>query len=322
MTYTTSIPSTIVASNVTARLHCAHSTHLFSHPLCEEQSPLKRVANLAFHILTLGIPLATYHGISCCYPRRPFEQENGNLQSIGVISIQQNKSIKSYSTLGQEALKFARIELKKHPEITPTQFSAGWNDPSTTNQPINQEIARLTTLFWDIGENFEKLIKKNRENPWSNQEVINTADTLMKIGYAISNMTLDDLESFTEMLSSKGENRTFANALTAQDSYQYRTFFFCTTTYHWLRGAISWDPYDQGDELYFCETVPESHAALFYQQGTIQHSWNTLYNDYCNRVRSYVNEEELMKADGRHIAWTKPDAGVITFRSFPCPQPT
>jgi hypothetical protein len=245
--------------------------------------------------------------------------------TAGINSVQQNKDIKPYSILGQKALGFARKKLKEHPELAPRKFSSGYNSDET-NQPINQEIALLTTLYWDVAfKNFKNLMKQNKENPWSNQEVIQAADECMKIAYAISNLTLDDLKLFTETLSSKGDNRTYAKALTRQDSYQYRTFYHCTNAYHWLRGEIAWRTNshnkDQGG-LFHPRSISETHASAFYQKGTIQNSWHELYNNYCDRVRLYVNEEELQRADNRHFMWTKKDTGVKSFSSAPDTQPT
>jgi len=80
---------------VTANQSCAHSSHLFLDPLCENQSLLQRIVNVAFHILTLGIPLAIYHVMSCCYSRTASTQENGNIQATAVNSVQQALSTPS-----------------------------------------------------------------------------------------------------------------------------------------------------------------------------------------------------------------------------------
>ncbi len=323
--------------NAFANDYCIHSHHLFAHPLCENQPLLKRIANVVFHVLTLGIPLAVYH-VYCALSnywanKGDIEQENGDIQAIGVNAVQQNKDIKPYSKLGREALEFARKKLEEHPEITPTQFGSGWNGVNGTNQPVNQEIARLHTLYWDVVfKNFEDLMKQNKDNPWSNQDVINAADECMKISYAISNLTLDDLKAFTEnLLSNKREKRTYAEALAKQDSYQYRTFYDCTNTYHWFRGGITWgtlpcwnDDDENEEGLIFPRghVIAPTHAEPFYEKGTIQNTWNSLYNDYCDRVRLYVKEDVLRKADNRHANWTKKDTGVKSFSRVPDTMPT
>lgn len=324
--YLIKLKNRLKISSISANVNCIHSSHLFSHPLCKDQSLIKRVANVAFHVLTLGIPLAIYHVIKCCFPKSHSKHGIGNLQTVGVNSVQQNKNTKPYSALGQDALDYARKKLEEHPEIAPTEFRAGWYGPSETNQPVNPEIALLTTLYWDIAfKEVEDLMKQNEKKPWSNQEVINAADACMKITYAISNLTLDDLESFTEKLSSKGDDRTFAEALTRQDSFLYRTFFHCTNAYHWFRSEIEWTtcPYDADQKgLFKPKSISEAHSSAFYQKGTVQNSWNKLYNDYCDRVRLYVNKDELESADGRFTHWTKNDTGISSFRSTPDSQPT
>jgi len=136
---------------------------------------------------------------------------------------------------------------------------------------------------------------------------------------------LEDLKPFTEQLKKdKGEERTYAKALARQDSYQYRTFYYCTNAYHWIRGGIVWD----GKQLEFplegpfgpMLPIPDTFAQLFYQEGTMQHSWNQLYNDYCNQVRSYVKEGDL--EDSRHVNWTVKDTAIKTFDRTPDSLPT
>ncbi len=42
-----------------------HYCHLFEKPLCKNQNLIIRIANMAFHIFTLGIPYVLYH--TTCY---------------------------------------------------------------------------------------------------------------------------------------------------------------------------------------------------------------------------------------------------------------
>lgn len=314
------------SSSIVANPSCTHHHHWFAHPLCEQQSAVQRIANIAFHILTLGIPLAIYHVISCCYSRITARQQNENLQAIAIRSVLLSKNAKPYTPLGQEALQFARSQWKEHPEIAPTPFTAGRYSPKQTYQPINQEIPYLNTLYLDAIKKFKELLKQNKEDPWNTQEVIDAADACMKIGYAISNLTLDELEPFTQDLASKGEERTYAKALCQQDAYPYRTFYYCTNIYHWLRGGITWGvrhrANDQEGLLFPAPPIPEAHAASFYQEGTLQNSWNELYNEYCDRIRLYVDEKELKSADNRHSTWTQKDTGVDKFTAVPDTQPT
>ncbi|MDP1879763.1 MAG: hypothetical protein Q8K60_02335, partial [Parachlamydiaceae bacterium] len=253
------------------------------------------------------------------------KQGSGDLQSIVQNSVEQDKSIKPYSDLGQKALDFARNKLKEHADITSHKFKSSRGGFALTNQPTNPEIALLTTLFWKLNGNLLELLKKNTKNPWSDQEIVTAADECMKIAYAISNLTLDDLKSFTEALFSKSdEDRTYAVALTRQDSYQYRTFYCCTNIYHMVRGEITWGPipWEKNKEDFYHPEISEVHAKTFYQNGTIQNSWNQLYNEYCDRIRMYVTEKNLGDSDTRHINWTKKDIGIQSFTPVPDTRPT
>jgi hypothetical protein len=232
-----------------------------------------------------------------------------------------------YPPIGQEALQFARKKLEEHPEILPYKFAAGWYAAEKTHQPVNPEIAHLTRLYWDVYyQALEEAIKKNKDDPWSKKEVIDAADNCIKIAYAISCLTLDDLPAFTENLAKKNIKRSFEEALTKQDSYLYRTFYFCTNAYHWARGGLIWraDFWNKDEEgLFYPEDgVSLNHANPYYENGTIQNRWNQLYNDYCDRIRKYVDESKLKEKDNRHINWTQKDTKDQKYFSKPDTQPT
>ncbi len=50
-----------MSSSVGVVASCGHVNHLFEGILCENLTLLEKIANVAFHILTLGIPLFIYH---------------------------------------------------------------------------------------------------------------------------------------------------------------------------------------------------------------------------------------------------------------------
>lgn len=66
--------------------------HFFHQPLCENQTLLRKICNIAFNILTLGIPLAIYHVIKCCFPKsfQQIKNENG-LQETAFKNVTLNK---------------------------------------------------------------------------------------------------------------------------------------------------------------------------------------------------------------------------------------
>lgn len=62
---------------------------MLSHPLCKEQSRLRRIANVAFHVLTLGIPLAIRHIIPCCFKASVSDSAAKEVQTQAVDSVKQ-----------------------------------------------------------------------------------------------------------------------------------------------------------------------------------------------------------------------------------------
>lgn len=98
-------------SSAPTKLWCISTSHLFSQPLCEDQSLLKRIVNVAFHVLTLGIPLAIYHTFSCCYAKGVSKLEDGNLQTTAINSVRQGNKDTPDSALNQEAVDHMQEEI-------------------------------------------------------------------------------------------------------------------------------------------------------------------------------------------------------------------
>lgn len=71
---------------------CSHSctAHVFLSPCCKKLNLIKKIAIVAFHILTLFIPFIISKVTSCCFPRSPVEPKKTgeNLQKTGVESVQ------------------------------------------------------------------------------------------------------------------------------------------------------------------------------------------------------------------------------------------
>jgi len=330
--------------SINDNLNCLNPNNLGADCPFEDQSALARIGNVALYVLMLAIPLVIYRITVCRRPKPSPVQIGGNLQAVGIGSVQQDKGIVpdsllrndsvqrhrdivQYSSLGSEALIFAREQLQGYRNSRPSIFSQGEFYQGKL-QPMNPEINLLEFLYEEITfKNFQNLVKQNETNPWASQKVIEAADECMKIAYAISNLTLDDLEVFTEARSCRGERLTYAKALTDQGAYLYRSFVRCTIAYHLFRGAIAWGRTtnyfgENIEKLTRPKVIPETHAIAFYQKGTIQSSWNELYNEYCARTRVYVDEEALRTADQRYCYWTEKDTGIESFYSVPDSLPT
>jgi hypothetical protein len=257
-------------------------TRFFQH----RQELLKKIAKIAFHVLTLGIPFL-YNKISCKF-----------FVKKGV-----------YSPVCQEAINLSMHILEKCP---------GTVEQDLRIQPRDSNIAKLATLYEIYGKRLkEKLIEE--KNDWNNAEVVTLADNFLKIAYVIGIRTLEE----TERELSLSEDRrlppgatTFADALSTPTSYQYLVISFPTLAYHWIRSAANVVKKGKEDMHFdYPKTISDKYAETFYQKGTPQNKWNELYNDYCRRLRLYLTHPK--KANNRLLLWTTTDTGVRKFYTLP-----
>lgn len=205
------------------------------------------------------------------------------------------KKVKPYSDLGRKALAFASSKINQ--DTTPCKFVR--LGASHFIQPKNQEIALLTTLYDNTEDKFNQLCKTTK-NPLQNEQVMQLADELIKISYAISNLTLDELELFTK------EDWNRCQVLTGQETCHYKTFFYCTIEYHHIRNMYN----------------EANLTPLFYNTDTVQNSWNQLYNDYCQRRQLYLDQSELEDRDKRFTNWTQKDTGITSYKPKPDTLPS
>lgn len=261
--------------------------------------------------------------------KKTFTKEELSLECKKILETCQNNKEKPYSKAGLEAIAFALEQLEKQPDTEPCELKNFWSKKKK-NEATNPVIPRLMTLYYAAyAVKFEEALKD--KDTWSMGNVVSSADDYMRMAFAISCLTLDDLEPFTNKLSSeKGNKISYANALARQDSYLYKTFYFCTLVYHWLRGRLEygvrskeeWGYQSEEGFQYLTTKIPEDHAKKFYDENLMMNRWRELYNEYCQRIRLYVNEEDLEKEDKRHVAWTKEDTGNSTFKREPDTLPT
>jgi hypothetical protein len=249
---------------------------------------------------------------------------------VGIVSttgIHRKKpnSLFPYSPLGEEALAFARKELRRcrgFHEIKPYT----WRIHSP---PINKEINLVYTLHSNATDALNKAIKKHqdKDEPWAEDEVIQAADNYMKLSYVLGCLTLDDLPAFTAELKRKGDFRTYAQALTKQDSYLYQTFFSSHLGYHWLRNKGGHTKDEITDPA--INRAYDTYVDEFYIPG-IKNDWRTLYNEYCARIRWYVPDspDGVMQPGGgfgkalRFARWAQKDENRSTFKLYPDSIPT
>jgi len=223
----------------------------------------------------------------------------------------------------EEALQFVQTLLEEKVETQPLPFVGG---RGRLKDPVDERITRLNALFCrEFRPRFETALQENEIDPWSQEAVIEAADACMKITYAIGIFMLEDLPRFIER-ENKG---TRESVLIDQSSYQYRAFFICPNFYHHVRAAVSFGVNPAKKLAYPKNThkkeiyhpldprgIPPSHVRPFYQEGTRQHKWNLLYNNYC----TLAGQEELLEK--RFSRWTQEDTGIKTFSPRPDTQPS
>ena len=290
-------------------------TSLFENPLKENITLTQRVTIIAFHVLTLGIPLAIYCAIDCCFPEGLLSLllPNSGVIETALEKLKKSRNIAHYSKLEQEALDFANQKLIEHADITP-RIEEG------LDKPVNLDILKLLTIGSDIyWRSLEKALKDNQDNSWSNEAVIKAYDECLKIAYAISVLTLEDLPAFAAKRPK--EDQALAKSLTSQRGYLSTTIYFCAAIYRHGRGGVVWlqKKRDSGVQ-YPAGLIPDAHSALFYQDGTIQSNWRELYNAYSDRIRMYVPEVELNQerpeGDVRLSRMTAKDLFKNTYKMF------
>ncbi len=297
---------------------CNHTPmgHQFYHVLCPTQSLTKRATIVAFGcLLLIGLLFTAYSTISkyLSTPPSPKKSSNPEIDEQATLDSAKNQPV-SQPEINEQAKRSKVDHLKSMEFVGKLMSSKTYN----TFQPVNREIATLATSYFDHIATFKTALKAYQNNhPWDQEEVLQAADLLMQTAYKVSCLTLEDLKPFTETLIEYGHHeRTYAQALTKQDSYQIHTSYYCTNVYHWIRAGIFWD----GNEVRY-PTVSEAYAHRFYKEGTRENSWNALYNDYCDQLRVYVNEEDLRKADERLANWTVKDTESKIFIGVPDKQP-
>lgn len=274
---------------------CGHSVlyHMFHNPFCENQSLLVRVANIVFHVLTLGIPLMIYKILECCCPsvcgiKRP-------------TSLFQKRVIADLSDIEQEAIKRGNELL-----VSDEEKLAECKSRKDFYFPISQDIQDMMKLSRMYSNETFKLVKtRDPKTIWTDQddkELLDCADKFMNITLAAFIRSLEDLDGFMVAY-----NFTSAmEALTAccqfnprekvskkkdQNSYMFLIFKDMVTFYHNIRSGIRYNSVDK----VFQVDVPASSekSQLFYQDGFIHNKWRLMFNSFSKRLRMYIDEEEL-----------------------------
>lgn len=294
---------------------CRHAYHLFQSPLCCAQSVLRRILNIVFHILTLGLPFLFYHVVAYC-----------------IDSEQKSVLSKSLLKYGQESI----LAVKKL--SSKISFKGQWNfwDKKVPDyQP--HYINNTVSLYWEYAfKNFKTALKENQQNPWKNKNVVKAADDLLKVSYTLFEYTIaslpvlqkalidrhaaNDDSSSSESDDSSSSDQTlplhlFLRELLSnyddEDLYAMSTIYYCAYTYTWIRYGVIWDnqkncfvfpqekemltAFINEEEFQYKNTqgqIDIFNIPAFYDKNTIQNDWRLLYNEYCDRLMIVLGYDE------------------------------
>lgn len=317
-----------MTTSITSINSCQHEEHLFAHPLCPHQSLVRRIANIAFHIFTCFIPLIIYHIGRAIFPWKQKndlteEEEEPWIPSLPKQRLtEMRREQPPYSAEGMATLIFARRILRERPEIG-SQLIRSRNEEFAPFilQPMNDKIAKLNYLEAEVFyPEFEQAIKDHPENPWDNPDVLQAADNYMKICFAISASTLDDLPLLVESLSQREDERTVEQLISDRTCYVKHTFFLLAKAYHNIRSGIYFNPDDErGPRIDYPETPSLEHSERFYQNGSMFRLWNKLHNEFCERMAHFVDLDEMEREFPRYLSWIKKDEAPEDFQRNPGP---
>lgn len=217
-----------------------------------------------------------------------------------------------YPLFGQKAIDFAleMLEKDEYKDISIEKFRV---------RPKNTQVEKLyalATLFMGkvmTAEGNEKLRSGDAEA----REIY---DSAIKIAYAASCLTLDELPALEEKT-----HQSYARLLTEQlNCFAYRVFYTLPVFYDFYRSGYLFISTGRAfQDKNTC--LPPERVEQFYVEGTLEASWRQLYNDFCDRLRSYIpgiDEMPYNEADQRlskHAGW---DKSKETYKRYHGPLPT
>ena len=278
---------------------------------------LRNLTKAGLALLTIAIPV----GIFYVWKTKPQP-----LVQAPDISTAPEELMRACPDFGRQAIEYALGKPREHPELPHPR-----DDESLLQPPVNKQITYLrnfldTIVIPDFNKAFaEYRNDENRDSEQSkknSQALLSATDALMKTSYAISYLALQDLSSFRKRHKEQtGEDLTYAQILTRQDFAAYGNFFTLTNNYHFVRRGYNNRPHPQ----LLNPQLLGAYSNLFYTESPYHHTWNRLYNDFCQQRKTLVSDEALRAAGGQlHVNWTQEDTRETerAFMQYLGPRPT
>ncbi|QEM73902.1 hypothetical protein DZK34_02880 [Chlamydia abortus] len=187
--------------------------------------------------------------------------------------------------------------------------------------PINSDISRLLILKARKNNEVLELLHVDQngrvvfpdDEAASNPVLVNAVTELMELSFAVSIATLRDLEAYRERNLEVTSN---LESLARQNSAYYLTFYHMSSSYILMRHL----------QIYSQNSVPSEEVARrqarFYQEGTPEFRWRSLYNCFCEQARWYIGDEQAAaQRENRLIKHTTADTSREDF-GYPGTIPT
>lgn len=248
------------------------------------------------------------------------------LRALYSIKRQESNDQKEQAKICNEAMAFAEEQLIQHKDTKP--YTVG-GEVVLLKQPCDRRINLLMAIYDPFYKSFTEELKKIRDNPWEEPSVIQAADKVMKLGYALSRLTLEDLPEFHKNLNDKERGRSLEYTLKCQGNYFF-ILYYRFTIYNNLRFGAKWVE-GKGPQksiltkdgwvkvpregLEISGEITKEYESSFYKKGTLQNNWRLLNNDFSDRVFTVVDKKRLLKEDERLANCLTKDLHPETFKT-------
>jgi hypothetical protein len=220
---------------------CPQLYNLFTDPLSSNQSTNRKIFNVVFHIFTLAIPYILFQIFSPCFLKQKID-----LISVASKLIEECKRQETLSQEAKKALDFALTELTLYPKKA-TLIASSKKIPSNC-KPTTRAIIAIEALY--LAAHTSPVGSPTRE----------TKDICMKLGFAVSCLTLRDLSLYVDPNDRASSIKSF---LLSQSNRVYHDLFFTCRDQYNLRG--------ESNKLYaeFCDLALTKIPGLNTNKGQI-----------------------------------------------------
>ncbi|QVE49616.1 hypothetical protein H9Q19_05290 [Chlamydia crocodili] len=219
------------------------------------------------------------------------------IKKKSILPLPRSETIQpALSAQGEAALDYARNQLDRERDtIEPIEWVG-------MRAPMNNDISYLVNLRTKKHEEILNVLRVDNSDhlqfidneSWGNQRFTSAVTEFLQLSFAIGIYSLRDLETYRERYNVDSN----LEALARQNSAYYKTFYMMSTAYSLVR------------HLYlYCnrENISQeditARVSRFYEEGTVESEWRSIYNSFCEQARWYLGDEQV--ADQRECRLIK-----------------